>query len=78
MSAQWTKYILQEYIWLQLDMNVRMDSAVREALMQGWFAVLETMNESGRDAMRGEMDSGGRAVFRGLFEEWRRVGGKRE
>ncbi|KAE8452486.1 hypothetical protein EG329_000388 [Mollisiaceae sp. DMI_Dod_QoI] len=78
MSAQWTKYILQEYIYLQLDLNVRMESGVREALMPGWFAVLETMNESGRDAMRGEMDSGGRAVFRGLFEEWRRVGGRKE
>ena len=59
-------------------MNVRMETGVREALMPGWFAVLETMNESGRDAMRGEMDSGGRAVFGGLFEEWRRVCGRRE
>jgi hypothetical protein len=40
--------------------------------------VLESMNEGGRDAMRGEMDAAGRAVFRGLFEEWRRVGGRRE
>ncbi|KUJ15450.1 uncharacterized protein LY89DRAFT_619376 [Mollisia scopiformis] len=78
MSAQWTKYIMQEYIWMQLDMNMRMESGIREALMQGWYAVLETMNESGRDAMRGEMDSGGRAVFRGLFDDWRRVGGRRE
>ncbi|CZR58084.1 uncharacterized protein PAC_07974 [Phialocephala subalpina] len=60
------------------DMNVKMETGVREALMPGWFAVLETMNESGRDAMRGEMDSGGRAVFGGLFEEWRRVCGRRE
>lgn len=59
-------------------MNVRMETGVREALMPGWFAVLETMNEGGRDAMRGEMDSGGRAVFGGIFDEWRRVGGRRE
>ncbi|EKD14023.1 uncharacterized protein L3040_007970 [Drepanopeziza brunnea f. sp. 'multigermtubi'] len=69
-SAQYMKFVLEDYIRGQLEM--RMTPDVREALMPGLYAILNTFSEETRNAVSAEMDGSGRAVFFRLCHDWRK------
>lgn len=66
--------VMMCFVMLTLDMGVRMDTAVREKVKQGWWACFDAMGTEGRKVMGEGMDRAGRDVLRGLVEEWVKFG----
>ncbi|KAK6585951.1 hypothetical protein PZA11_001008 [Diplocarpon coronariae] len=67
-SSQYMKFVLEDYIRGQLEM--RMLPEVRETLMPGIYAILNTISKDTRDAISAELDASGRAVFMRLWSDW--------
>ncbi len=73
-AGAYLPYVLMAYVKLSLDMGVRMDTAVREKVKQGWWACFDAMGVEGRKVMGESMDRAGRDVLRSLVEEWVKFG----
>ncbi|TKA72098.1 hypothetical protein B0A49_03784 [Cryomyces minteri] len=71
-AGQYVQYVLTEYCACQL--RGRLGEGVREKLIPGLWAMLDVIGKDGIKAMSAGMDGSGRAVLRGLWEEWRRFG----
>ncbi|PVH78171.1 hypothetical protein DL98DRAFT_590499 [Cadophora sp. DSE1049] len=69
-AAQYMKFVLQDYIRGQLEMNMLPE--VREKMIPGLYAILNCFTEEIRDAVSAELDSSGRAVFMRLYADWRK------
>ncbi|KAK0110723.1 hypothetical protein ONS96_002322 [Cadophora gregata f. sp. sojae] len=69
-SAQYMKFVLQDYVRGQLEM--KMLPEVREKMIPGLYAILNCFTEEIRDAVSAELDSSGRAVFMRLYADWRK------
>ncbi|KAK2629876.1 hypothetical protein QTJ16_000696 [Diplocarpon rosae] len=67
-SSQYMKFVLEDYIRGQLEM--KMLPEVRETLMPGLYAILNTISKDTRDAISSELDGSGRAVFMRLWSDW--------
>lgn len=65
-------FLLTSYIRWQLEM--RMWPEVRKELVQGIYAIFECTTPEGRRAVNDGLDSGGRAVFAGLYKDYMRFG----
>jgi nucleolar pre-ribosomal-associated protein 2 len=78
-SEKWKKvagwhmqFVLMEYVTLQLEM--RMESSLREKLVPGIYAVFDTTSIESRRAIGSRLDSSQRAVFGGLVRDYLRFG----
>jgi nucleolar pre-ribosomal-associated protein 2 len=52
----------------------RLTHEMKAALEPGIYAVLNVMTKEGMRTMNAALDESGRAVWKGLYEEWRRFG----
>lgn len=52
----------------------RLTPEMKAALEPGIYAVLNVMTKEGMRTMNAALDESGRAVWKGLYEEWRRFG----
>lgn len=52
----------------------RLTPEMKAALEPGIYAVLNVMTKEGMRTMNAALDESGRAVWKGLYEEWRRLG----
>jgi nucleolar pre-ribosomal-associated protein 2 len=78
-SEKWKKvagwhmqFVLMEFVALQLEMRV--ESAVKEKLIPGIYAIFDTTTIEDRRAMGAKMDASQRAVFGGLVRDYLRFG----
>jgi hypothetical protein len=55
-------------------MSLSMRRDVREALVPGWWVVLDAMGQEGRRLAGESMDSSGRVLLAGLVRDWGRFG----
>jgi nucleolar pre-ribosomal-associated protein 2 len=66
------QFVLSAYIQLQLEM--RMLPEVREKLVLGIYALFDATTPELRQAVSEGLDANGRAVFGGLYRDWKRFG----
>lgn len=66
------QFVLMEYVTLQLEM--RMDSEVREKLVPGIYAIFDTTSIEQRRAISARLDGSQRAVFGGLVRDYLKFG----
>ncbi|KAL8769617.1 MAG: hypothetical protein Q9209_004414 [Squamulea sp. 1 TL-2023] len=71
-AGQHLHYLIMTYCDLQL--KGRLTQEVREKLRPGIWAVLDVIPQETMRVMNAGMDKAGRAVWKGLYEEWRRDG----
>jgi nucleolar pre-ribosomal-associated protein 2 len=71
-AGQYLQYVVREYTLCQL--GGRVSPKVKSALMPGLYAVLDAMSRDGMRAMNAAMDSSSRAVFKSLYDDYRRFG----
>lgn len=67
-------FVMSAYIRSQLDMSLCMNSATKNELMPGWYAIFDTMTVDSRKALGESLDASGRAVLAGLVKDWLRFG----
>ncbi|KAL8845049.1 MAG: hypothetical protein Q9176_000721 [Flavoplaca citrina] len=72
MAGQHLHYLIMTYCDCQL--SGRLTQGVREKLRPGIWAVLDVISQETMRVMNAGMDKAGRAVWKGLYEEWRRDG----
>jgi len=72
-AGQHLPYLIMEYCMYQL--TGRLLPEMKAALEPGIYAVLNVMTKEGMRTMNAALDESGRAVWKGLYEEWRRFGG---
>jgi nucleolar pre-ribosomal-associated protein 2 len=66
--------LLAAYIRWTLDLRLRLPPDIKEKLVPGWWAVLDTMTVDGRRLLGEMMDSNGRAVLHGVVGDWTKWG----
>jgi len=71
-AGQYLQYLIREYAQCQL--HGRTTPEVQAALMPGLYAVLDAMSQDGMRAMNASMDPSSRAIFKGLYDDYRRFG----
>lgn len=71
-AGQHLHYLIMTYCEYQL--KGRLTQEVREKLRPGIWAVLDVISQETMRVMNAGMDKAGRAVWKGLYEEWRRDG----
>ncbi|KAL8657263.1 MAG: hypothetical protein Q9226_002098 [Calogaya cf. arnoldii] len=69
-AGQHLHYLIMTYCDCQLD--GRLTQEVRETMRPGIWAVLDVLPQETMRVMNAGMDKAGRAVWKGLYEEWRR------
>ncbi|KAL8875953.1 MAG: hypothetical protein Q9198_005766, partial [Flavoplaca austrocitrina] len=72
MAGQHLHYLIMTYCDYQL--SGRLTQEVREKLRPGIWAVLDVISQETMRVMNAGMDKTGRAVWKGLYAEWRRDG----
>lgn len=71
MAGQHLPYVLMEYIQCRLHSNLA-SAEVKQALMPGIYALLDSMSQETRRMVNAAMDSSGRAMFRDLWADYTR------
>lgn len=71
-AGQYLHYLIMEYAWCQLEARISPD--VRTALMPGLYAVFDVMSMEVMRTLNAAMDASGRAIFKGLYDDYRRFG----
>lgn len=66
------QFLLTAYIQLQLEM--KMSGEVREKLVPGLYALFDATTLELRQAINEGLDGSGRAVFGGLYRDWKKNG----
>ena len=61
-----------EYARCQLE--ARIEPEVRTALMPGLYAVFDVMGMESMRTLNAAVDASGRAIFKGLYDDYRRFG----
>ena len=72
-AGQHLPYLIMEYCACQL--KERLAPEMKKALEPGLYAVLSDMTIERMRTMNAALDEGGRAVWKALYEDWRRFGG---
>jgi len=72
LAGQYIQYLIMEYC--RCSLHGRIPSSSKEKLMPGLFAMLDVMDREMMRGMNGAMDSNGRAVWKGLYQDWERFG----
>lgn len=72
-AGQHLPYLIMEYCTCQL--KGRLTPEMKLALEPGLYAVLNVMTKEGMRTMNAALDDSGRAVWKVLYEEWRRFRG---
>lgn len=73
--GQYIPQVLATYC--QALLRGRLSSEVKDALMPGLWAALETVEPDALKAMSSGMDEASRDIWVDLYSEWRRAGGRR-
>ena len=68
MEGTFLQHVVQTYCACRL--HGKMESEVKERLMPGLYAVMESMGQEVMRACNGQMDAEMRGIFRGLYNEW--------
>ena len=66
-------HILQSYIKIQSE-GVDVSREVRKALEPGVYSVLSVTSQEGLRIMNEQMDASGRALFRKMYDDYKRFG----
>jgi hypothetical protein len=72
LAGQYMQYLIMDFC--RCSLHGRIPSSSKEKLMPGLYAVLDVMDRETMKGMNGAMDSNGRAVWKGLFQDWERFG----
>ncbi|KAI5294501.1 hypothetical protein KEM52_003864 [Ascosphaera acerosa] len=72
LAGQHLQYVVLEFAVCSL--RARLQPVVRAALMPGLYAILDVMSQDGLKGMNASMDAPTRAMFRGLYEDYKRYG----
>ncbi|KAL9085731.1 MAG: hypothetical protein Q9165_007480 [Trypethelium subeluteriae] len=75
-AGQYMQDVLMEFCRAQL--RGRLQPRVRRRLMPGLYATIAVMSEDGLRAMNASMDPSARALWKSLYDEWRRFGVSKE
>ncbi|KAL9074531.1 MAG: hypothetical protein Q9157_004367 [Trypethelium eluteriae] len=75
-AGQYMQGVLMEFCRAQL--RGRLQPQVRRRLMPGLYATIAVVSEDGLRAMNASMDSSTRALWKSLYDDWRRFGVSRE
>ena len=75
-AGQFVQDLLMEFCRAQL--TGRLQPQVRKRLMPGIYATIDVVSEDGLRAMNASMDPSTRALWKNLYEEWRRFGVSKE
>ena len=75
-AGQYVQDVLMEFCRAQL--NGRLRTEVRKRLMPGLYAVIGVASEDGLRAMNASMDPSTRALWKSLYDDWRRFGVSKE
>ncbi|KAL7275168.1 hypothetical protein RUND412_001908 [Rhizina undulata] len=68
-------YLLVGFVKMSLEH--RMDLAVREEMKRAWWAVFDVVDREVLRTLNAGLDTPGRAILRGMFEEWRKFKGEK-
>lgn len=71
-AGQYLPYLIMEYARCQLE--ARIEPEMKVALMPGLYAVFDVVSVEGMRALNAAMDASGRAIFKGLYDDYRRFG----
>lgn len=71
-AGQHLQYLVMTYARSTLDGEIVPE--VKEKLMPGMYAVLDSLSRDVMRAMNAAMDPGGRAIFKTLYDDWTRYG----
>ena len=71
-AGQYLPYLVMEYARCQLE--ARIEPEVRTALMPGLYAVFDVMGMESMRTLNAAVDASGRAIFKGLYDDYRRFG----
>ncbi|KAF7505341.1 hypothetical protein GJ744_001044 [Endocarpon pusillum] len=69
-AGEYMQYFVAEYAHCQL--NGRIDVETKEGLMPGLYAVLDVMGREVMQGMNSRMGASEKAIWRGLYGDWRR------
>ena len=72
LSGQYLHYLILSYCTFQLQGILSPD--VKNSLMPGLYAVLDVMTRDGMRAMNAAMGASERAIWKGLYDDWRMFG----
>ncbi|KAI5289210.1 hypothetical protein KEM54_004231 [Ascosphaera aggregata] len=72
LAGQHLQYVILEYTVCSL--RGRLLPSVKAALVPGLYAILNVMNQEGLRGLNASMDGSTRAVFRGLYDDYKRFG----
>lgn len=75
-AGQFVQDLLMEFCRAQLRGSLHPE--VRKRLMPGIYAAIEIVSEDGLRAMNASMDQSTRALWKNLYDEWRRFGVSKE
>ncbi|KAL8994716.1 MAG: hypothetical protein Q9169_005380 [Polycauliona sp. 2 TL-2023] len=71
-AGQHLHYLIMTYC--ECLLQGRLEKEVREGLRPGIWAVLDVVSQETMRVMNAGMDKAGRAIWKGMYEEWRRDG----
>ena len=71
-AGQYLPYLVMEYARCQLEARISPD--VKAALTPGLYAVLDVLSIESMRTLNAAMDASGRAIFKGLYDDYRRFG----
>ncbi len=72
LAGQYMQYLIMTYC--SCSLHGRIPSSSKEKLMPGLYSVMDVMDREVMRGMNGAMDSSGRAIFKGLYDEYQRFG----
>ena len=72
LAGQYMQYVIMDFC--RCSLHGRIDPLNKEKLMTGLYAVLDVMDRETMRGMNGAMDANGRAVWKGLYQDWERFG----
>ncbi|CCU77059.1 hypothetical protein BGHDH14_bghG003293000001001 [Blumeria hordei DH14] len=71
-SLLFMRFVLMDFIRWQLEL--RMSSNIKEKLIPGFYAVLDTTTPETRKLISAGLNSSGRAIFAGLYKDYQKFG----
>ncbi|CAD6499886.1 BgTH12-03992 [Blumeria graminis f. sp. triticale] len=71
-SLLFMRFVLMDFIRWQLEL--RMLSNIKEKLIPGFYAVLDTTTPETRKLISAELNSSGRAIFAGIYKDYQKFG----
>ena len=71
-AGQYMHYLIMEYANLQL--HGRITPEVKAAIMPGLYSALDVVSMESMRAMNAQMDAQSRAIFKGLYDDYRKFG----